>query len=117
MMRMTRNVLLAVAILAFIIALSMISSCNAGRPLHEEKHNWAMKKRNGGVVDLVIESLPRGPVPPSGPSGCTYIPGRGGPRCPLKGKKVAGAAVMNNHERRDGLGSKVVERSGAKQQQ
>ncbi|KAK9083331.1 hypothetical protein Scep_029802 [Stephania cephalantha] len=116
MMKMRRtNVVVATT--AFIISLSMIASCNAGRPLHEEKNNWAMKKRNGGVVDLVIESLPRGPVPPSGPSGCTYIPGRGGPRCPLNGKKVAGAVTLNNHERRDSLSSKVVGFTGAKQQQ
>ncbi|KAK1297350.1 hypothetical protein QJS10_CPB15g01992 [Acorus calamus] len=33
----------------------------------------------GGVA---IQSLPRGPVPPSGPSGCTNVPGNSdGPPC------------------------------------
>ncbi|PIA45273.1 hypothetical protein AQUCO_01700662v1 [Aquilegia coerulea] len=37
-------------------------------------------------------TLERGPVPPSGPSGCTYIPGNGGPSCPpINGKKLAGS--------------------------
>ncbi|KAH6768524.1 transmembrane protein [Perilla frutescens var. frutescens] len=39
---------------------------------------------------LLFESLPRGPVPPSGGSSCTYIPGQGGPPCPLNEKHFAG---------------------------
>ncbi|KAJ4833678.1 hypothetical protein Tsubulata_043724 [Turnera subulata] len=31
---------------------------------------------------LALQSLQRGPVPPSGPSGCTHIPGKPGPSCP-----------------------------------
>jgi len=31
---------------------------------------------------LSLQTLDKGPVPPSGPSGCTYIPGTGGPDCP-----------------------------------
>ncbi|KAH6761950.1 hypothetical protein C2S52_019383 [Perilla frutescens var. hirtella] len=38
------------------------------------------------IKNLVIQSLPRGPVPPSGSNPCTYIPG-GAPRgrCTLAG--------------------------------
>ncbi|KAJ4831933.1 hypothetical protein Tsubulata_034549 [Turnera subulata] len=31
---------------------------------------------------LALQSLQRGPVPPSGASGCTHIPGKPGPSCP-----------------------------------
>jgi len=31
---------------------------------------------------LSLQSLAKGPVPPSGPSGCTFIPGTGGQFCP-----------------------------------
>ncbi|CAA0807162.1 Unknown protein, partial [Striga hermonthica] len=33
-------------------------------------------------VPLLESSLPRGPVPPSSSSSCTYIPGQGGGPCP-----------------------------------
>ncbi|KAK7393662.1 hypothetical protein VNO78_22223 [Psophocarpus tetragonolobus] len=39
---------------------------------------------------LRLESLSKGPVTPSGPSGCTYISGSGGTRCPLKEMNVVG---------------------------
>ncbi|KAG2402003.1 hypothetical protein LR48_Vigan09g111300 [Vigna angularis] len=35
-------------------------------------------KEEGGVVSV----YDKGPVPPSGPSTCTYIPGTGGTNCP-----------------------------------
>ncbi|KAK7391339.1 hypothetical protein VNO78_19754 [Psophocarpus tetragonolobus] len=41
---------------------------------------------------LRLESLSKGPAPPSGPSGCTYIPGSGGAHCPLKEMNVPGIA-------------------------
>ncbi|GFZ08765.1 hypothetical protein Acr_20g0005730 [Actinidia rufa] len=41
-----------------------------------------------------LESLEKGPVPPSGPSGCTNIPGMGGPTCPsVQGMNYAGEAL------------------------
>lgn len=43
--------------------------CKGGRILNE--------KPSAG-----LQSLERGPVPPSGPSGCTYIPGSSGTKCP-----------------------------------
>ena len=40
---------------------------------------------------LNLVSLDKGPVPPSGPSTCTYIPGTGGKNCPpLEEMNVAG---------------------------
>ncbi|KAK2455729.1 hypothetical protein P8452_02832 [Trifolium repens] len=33
-------------------------------------------------LQLRLQSLDKGPVPPSGPSGCTFIPGSGGTKCP-----------------------------------
>ncbi|KAJ4842216.1 hypothetical protein Tsubulata_005871 [Turnera subulata] len=42
---------------------------------------------------LVIQSLQRGPVPPSGASPCTHTPGRGRGRCTLTQMNVAGQIV------------------------
>ncbi|KAK9083327.1 hypothetical protein Scep_029798 [Stephania cephalantha] len=39
---------------------------------------------------LLLQSL-RGSSVGSGPSGCTYTPGGGGPACPINGRKVAGS--------------------------
>ncbi|KAI3469705.1 hypothetical protein Pfo_026368, partial [Paulownia fortunei] len=39
---------------------------------------------------LSINSLQKGPVPPSGPSGCTNIPGSGGGGCPINEMHFAG---------------------------
>lgn len=44
-----------------------------------------VQQNQGGRIlekQLWLQSLDKGPVPPSGPSGCTYIPGTGGNRCP-----------------------------------
>ncbi|KDP21337.1 hypothetical protein JCGZ_21808 [Jatropha curcas] len=48
---------------------------------------------------LQLESLERGPVPPSGPSGCTYGANSNGPPC-VNNKKYAGRAMAP--PRRDG---------------
>ncbi|KAK4405831.1 Pentatricopeptide repeat-containing protein, mitochondrial [Sesamum angolense] len=55
---------------------------NATRLLGMEK--WLKEQA------LLLESLPRGPVPPSGSSPCTYIPGQGGGPCPLNERHFAG---------------------------
>lgn len=39
---------------------------------------------------LRLQALDKGPVPPSGPSGCTFIPGSGGTNCPVKEMNFAG---------------------------
>ncbi|KAG6582361.1 hypothetical protein SDJN03_22363, partial [Cucurbita argyrosperma subsp. sororia] len=51
----------------------------AGRTLHE---NPSMVRRT--ELKLKLQSLQRVSVPPSGPSGCTFIPGTNGPGCPQK---------------------------------
>ncbi|CAJ2627989.1 hypothetical protein L195_g038953 [Trifolium pratense] len=48
-------------------------------------------------LQLRLQSLDKGPAPPSGPSGCTFIPGSGGTNCPpVNEMNVAG----NVHPRR-----------------
>ena len=69
--------------LIFCIVSISLNGSNAARVLPMEK--WLIKSQL-----LLLESLPRGPVPPSGPSSCTYIPGQGGPPCPLNEKHFAG---------------------------
>ncbi|XAR64914.1 hypothetical protein NMG60_11008806 [Bertholletia excelsa] len=49
------------------------------RPL--EGDEWAKKATS--VINIHIQSLPRGPVTPSGKNPCTYIPGGGPGRCTL----------------------------------
>lgn len=56
---------------------SSIIGGNAMRPLNEYKE-WL----RGFESPLLLESLPRGPVPPSTSSPCTYIPGEGNGSCP-----------------------------------
>ncbi|KAL2555731.1 uncharacterized protein Fot_00470 [Forsythia ovata] len=58
-----------------IFFLSLSSEIRATRPLEGEQF---LKK------NLVIQSLPRGPIPPSSGNPCTYIPGgKGRGRCTL----------------------------------
>ncbi|KAK8576143.1 hypothetical protein V6N13_090620 [Hibiscus sabdariffa] len=52
---------------------------SAARPLHAFDEN------------LVIQALPRGPVPPSAGNPCTNIPGRSSGRCTLAEINAAGA--------------------------
>ncbi|KAE8686361.1 hypothetical protein F3Y22_tig00111069pilonHSYRG00130 [Hibiscus syriacus] len=43
-----------------------------------------------GYLDLVLQSAQKGePIPPSGPNGCTHIPGGNGPPC-IGGRAFAG---------------------------
>ncbi|KAI3459469.1 hypothetical protein Pfo_016132 [Paulownia fortunei] len=65
----------------FVVSVSL-NRANAVRILHMEE--WLRKQ-----VPL-LESLPRGPVPPSSGSPCTYIPGQGSGTCPLNEKHFAG---------------------------
>ncbi|KAG4981703.1 hypothetical protein JHK87_026452 [Glycine soja] len=48
------------------------------------KQNMAARVLNMENIPLRLQSLNKGPVPPSGPSGCTYIPGSGSTHCPAK---------------------------------
>ncbi|KAJ0937994.1 hypothetical protein HanRHA438_Chr03g0148051 [Helianthus annuus] len=71
--------LIIVCVFFAVILLFYVNPIEGSRVLH---------LKNGDFIDLrspnmfVFQSLPKGPVPPSGPSGCTYIPGSGGPHCP-----------------------------------
>ncbi|GAV66766.1 hypothetical protein CFOL_v3_10276 [Cephalotus follicularis] len=57
----------------------------AMRPLEGEQ--WLEKR-------IVVQSLQRGPVTPSGPNPCTYIPGRGTGRCTFE----MDAATHDTHD-------------------
>ncbi|KAJ6854638.1 hypothetical protein NC651_039550 [Populus alba x Populus x berolinensis] len=59
----------------------------AARPLEGEQ--W-LKQDLGN-----IQSLERGPVPPSGGSSCTHTPGRGSGHCPLGEMNFAGHNVAH----------------------
>ncbi|KAL7105411.1 hypothetical protein ACP275_07G042800 [Erythranthe tilingii] len=55
--------------------------------LHDQGEEALLKDKS-----LFLNSLQRGPVPPSGPSGCTNIPGSGGGACPINEMHFAGGA-------------------------
>lgn len=65
------NIVFAVLLL---LSLLHVQLYKASRLLHDE----------GGLMnkELSLQSLQRGPVQGSDPSGCTYIPGTGGSGCP-----------------------------------
>ncbi|KAI8561047.1 hypothetical protein RHMOL_Rhmol04G0305900 [Rhododendron molle] len=57
-----------------------------------------MVGKNKGLDVLILESLQRAPVPPSGSSGCTNIPGGGGPSCLVAQEmNFAGDAAFPDH--------------------
>ena len=84
-MRLLHNVL-AVLLVLFLLH---VQSYKASRPLYEEGNQLMNKEL------IRLQSLQRGPVPPSAGSGCTYIPGTGGPGCPglVNEMHYAGAAL------------------------
>ncbi|KGN56901.1 hypothetical protein Csa_009866 [Cucumis sativus] len=65
--------------MAILLLLLQLQPNLAGRTLHEKP---PMVRRM--ELNLKLQSLQRVSVPPSGPSGCTFIPGTNGPGCPLK---------------------------------
>lgn len=72
---------IVLAMLLLLLFLLHVQLYEASRPLHAEE-------------DVrTLQSLQRGNVPPSGASGCTYIPGTGGPGCPVKEMHYAGDAL------------------------
>jgi hypothetical protein len=72
------NIVLAMLLLLFLLNVQLY---NASRPLYEEGELLLNK-------DVMLQSLQRGDVPSSGASGCTYIPGTGGPGCPAAVKEM-----------------------------
>ncbi|KAF7145900.1 hypothetical protein RHSIM_Rhsim04G0189300 [Rhododendron simsii] len=65
-------------VLSILLVLLIQQPCKASRVLYEDGEKMVVK--NKGDM-LILESLQRAPVPPSGSSGCTNIPGGGGPSC------------------------------------
>lgn len=49
------------------------------------------------MKELRLQALDKGPVAPSGPSGCTFIPGSGGTHCPVEEMNVAGHTNHHHH--------------------
>ncbi|XWS53856.1 hypothetical protein CRYUN_Cryun10bG0036200 [Craigia yunnanensis] len=77
---------LNIALIALLLLLLLqVHGFSASRLLHEET-----KLVNKG---LELQSLQKGPVPPSKGSSCTNIPGNGGPGCPLKEMHYAAGAL------------------------
>ncbi|KAL2530779.1 Uncharacterized protein Fot_23380 [Forsythia ovata] len=58
----------------------------SSRLLHDQETR--LKK-----IGIFLHALHKGPVPPSGPSGCTNIPGSGGSCCPIKEMHFAGGGA------------------------
>uniref|UniRef100_A0A6N2L387 Uncharacterized protein n=1 Tax=Salix viminalis TaxID=40686 RepID=A0A6N2L387_SALVM len=45
---------------------------------------------------LLLHSLPKGPVTPSSPNPCTYVPKKGSGTCKLSGMDMAGSAAARS---------------------
>uniref|UniRef100_A0A5B7BLJ4 Uncharacterized protein n=1 Tax=Davidia involucrata TaxID=16924 RepID=A0A5B7BLJ4_DAVIN len=74
-------------VLAVFLVLLCVQPYKASRILNGEE--WWTKKGD----NIVLQSLQKGPVTPSDPSGCTNIPGGGGTSCPIKEMNFAGDAL------------------------
>ncbi|KAI4345761.1 hypothetical protein L6164_012857 [Bauhinia variegata] len=75
-------------LLLLLLTLMHVQPSHAGRFLKKEKQ-------------LKLQILDKGPVPPSGPSSCTYVPGTGGTNCPIDGINAAGNA-LHGHQHHNG---------------
>lgn len=74
--------------LLLLLVLSILL-CNQHGKSSRILHGGETLKEKGIPIHSLIK---RGPVPPSGSSGCTHIPGTGGNGCPINGKYFAGGA-------------------------
>ncbi|GMI65197.1 hypothetical protein HRI_000189000 [Hibiscus trionum] len=72
----------------FIFCILLFHHVFATRPLHAH----AAFNEN-----LIIQALPRGPVPPSAGNPCTNIPGRSNGRCTLAEMNAVGGGVVHHH--------------------
>ncbi|KDP44280.1 hypothetical protein JCGZ_05747 [Jatropha curcas] len=79
------------ALLVFLI----LTPNEATRILDEEEENFMMMvvKKQG----LILQSLQKGPVTPSGPNGCNYVPGRGGAPCTSQRTFAGHGVAPPNH--------------------
>ncbi|KAL4302894.1 hypothetical protein GQ457_10G013940 [Hibiscus cannabinus] len=78
---MVSSKITSIFVFLFLLTFDHISAI---RPLDEQQAPLIFNK------NLIIQSLPRGPVPPSAGNPCTNIPGRGHGRCTLTEMDVAG---------------------------
>lgn len=78
--------LLTVFIVSILLCLQSGKSSRLLLLHHDDDHNPHALKDGGTFAN----SLSKGPVPPSGPSGCTNIPGSGGGGCPINEMHFAG---------------------------
>jgi len=70
-----RFIVVAMFILALVWAFNGLQPAAGARLLGEEENELVR------LLGFVLESLPQGPTPPTGPSGCTSGPATGG-SCP-----------------------------------
>ncbi|KAL9662830.1 hypothetical protein QQ045_027665 [Rhodiola kirilowii] len=80
-----KNLIAATLVIFTVIACS-VYEVKGARLLEVEKQQWLKQK-----VDVLSlrQTLQRGPVPPSGRSPCTYIPGQSSGSCTLGQKNYA----------------------------
>ncbi|KAL9161767.1 hypothetical protein ABFS82_07G042200 [Erythranthe guttata] len=78
------NIVLVLVLSIFLLCLQLGKSSRL-LLLHDEGEEALLKDKS-----LFLNSLQKGPVPPSGPSGCTNIPGSGGSPCPINEMHFAG---------------------------
>uniref|UniRef100_A0A7N1A5E9 Uncharacterized protein n=1 Tax=Kalanchoe fedtschenkoi TaxID=63787 RepID=A0A7N1A5E9_KALFE len=81
-----RNLILTTLVLCMLMFCSVYEADGA-RLLGAEKRQWLEERVQGAA--LTQQRLQRGPVPPSGRSPCTYIPGQGRDRCTLGHRNYA----------------------------
>ncbi|KAL8048105.1 hypothetical protein ABFX02_07G042000 [Erythranthe guttata] len=80
------NIVLVLVLSIFLLCLQLGKSSRL-LLLHDQGEEALLKDKS-----LFLNSLQKGPVPPSGPSGCTNIPGSGGGACPINEMHFAGGA-------------------------
>jgi len=81
-----RKVALVVILIATNMVVTMVSEGSAYRSLKFKfifKGGQAENSNNNKMKNGLLKSLPRGPVPPSGPSQCKNYRSSGGGSCPV----------------------------------
>ncbi|KAK4775673.1 hypothetical protein SAY87_023634 [Trapa incisa] len=74
--------LLCLLFLCLTVSFQQYEACRTLRGRREGAVTGKSEEAGAGhSFGLHFHSLSRGTVPPSGPSGCTYIPGSGGSKC------------------------------------
>ncbi|XP_057961345.1 uncharacterized protein LOC131153207 [Malania oleifera] len=76
--------------LIFILIIAISLGSGFARVLEGDHEQWVQGHEESKKGLMMLQSLQRGPVPPSGKSPCTYIPGRNSGHCTLNGRNFAG---------------------------